>query len=176
MAITFPRTAPVIELGELRLRPWQETDIPQLVAACQDPDVVRWTSVREGFTEADGAEYVSSAAERWATGEGSRLALVEGTTLLGSFGIVNREIGDVELGYWMAPAARGRGIATRALDALRAWTAAIDGVTGVILYIDARNAASTALARRAGFALNAEQVVLERTGELMNRYRFIADA
>lgn len=176
MTVVFPRTAPVLPIGDLELRPWSQDDIPQLYAACQDPEVVRWTSVREGFTIEDATEYVTRATETWTSGAGGRLALGEGATLLGSFAIVNREGADVELGYWMAPGGRGRGLATRALDALRAWTLAVPGVSGVILYIDAANAASAALAVRAGFALDAEQVVLERTGLLMNRYRFAAEA
>ncbi len=56
----------------------------------------------------------------------------------------------VEFGYWLAPQARGRGIATRALCLIAEWSLA-QGLLRLELFTDPDNAASGAVARRAGF-------------------------
>ena len=48
---------PLVE-GDTALRPWRDTDLPELVQACRDPEIVRWTSVPAGYTEADAHNYL----------------------------------------------------------------------------------------------------------------------
>ena len=55
-----------------------------------------------------------------------------------------------EIGYWIAPQARGRGYAAEAAHALADWALGL-GVPRVHLVVDIRNAASQVVARRAGF-------------------------
>ena len=37
--------------GDTALRPWRDADLPELVQACRDPEIVRWTSVPAAYTE-----------------------------------------------------------------------------------------------------------------------------
>ena len=54
------------------------------------------------------------------------------------------------VGYWLAAAARGRGLSTRAVTLMTGWLFEL-GAAPVFLTIQSENAASTAVARRAGF-------------------------
>jgi len=60
-----------------------------------------------------------------------------------------------EIGYWIAPWARGLGYATEAARGLAEWGLAewglAHGTPRVHLYVDLRNSASLAVAQRAGF-------------------------
>jgi RimJ/RimL family protein N-acetyltransferase len=57
----------------------------------------------------------------------------------------------VQIGYWLAPGARGRGFATRAVILLTRWLFEL-GAARVFLTIVAGNEPSVDVARRAGFA------------------------
>jgi RimJ/RimL family protein N-acetyltransferase len=57
----------------------------------------------------------------------------------------------VQIGYWLAPHARGRGFATRAVELMTSWLFEL-GAARVFLTVVSENADSAAVARRAGFA------------------------
>ena len=59
--------------------------------------------------------------------------------------------GEIELGYVVAPAARGRGVAGEMLRQLTAWALAEAGAQRIVLIIDVENAASSRVAERAGY-------------------------
>jgi RimJ/RimL family protein N-acetyltransferase len=63
----------------------------------------------------------------------------------------HREGLEAEIGYITAPAARGRGIATRALVLISDWALTVGGLRRVELKIDYENPASQRVAERAGF-------------------------
>jgi [ribosomal protein S5]-alanine N-acetyltransferase len=52
-----------LEDDTILLRPLAETDVPAIVEACSDPEIPRWTSVPEPYTEADARAWVASAHE-----------------------------------------------------------------------------------------------------------------
>ena len=58
---------------------------------------------------------------------------------------------EAQFGYWLADGARGRGLATRAVMLMTGWLFEL-GAARVFLTIQSENAASAAVARRAGFA------------------------
>jgi RimJ/RimL family protein N-acetyltransferase len=66
---------------------------------------------------------------------------------------INREEAEVELGYIVAPAVRGRGIAGELLRKLTDWTFAELGAQRITLYIDVANAGSSGAAANAGYQL-----------------------
>ena len=67
-----------------------------------------------------------------------------------AFGI-DRAEGEAELGYMVAPAARGRGIGTAILRALTDWAFADLGAQRLRLVVDVENPASLRVAERAGY-------------------------
>ena len=146
-----------VELSDntLLLRPWQMGDIDAVYQACQDPDIQRWTTVPSPYTRADAEEFVSGCPEQWAGGRPS-FACVDTTTdtLVGSIGVVDvSDDGDVEIGYWVAPSARGNGIGTRATRLVTTWLLRDVGVPRVTWQAEVGNSASRGLAESAGFTI-----------------------
>jgi RimJ/RimL family protein N-acetyltransferase len=80
--------------------------------------------------------------------------------LLGSFSIMelDREPGYGEIGYWVAAAARGRGIATRAVRLLTDWARTELGLTRIEILPHKDNAPSRRVAEKAGYRDTGELV------------------
>jgi RimJ/RimL family protein N-acetyltransferase len=135
-----------LEDDVIRLRPFTEDDVPAVVAACQDPEIPRWTRVPSPYTEADAREFLAIRSER-------AFAIADRITgeLLGAIGAREEDEGRVEVGYWIAREARGRGVATRALQLLVAWSFEEVGAERVQLITDPANVASQRVAEKAGF-------------------------
>ena len=64
---------------------------------------------------------------------------------------IDRDGRELELGYVVAPAARGRGVATEMLRRLTEWAFDELGALRVTLIIDVENAASSRVAERCGY-------------------------
>ena len=111
---------PPLEDELVRLRPWSNEDIPAIVAACNDPEIVRWTTVPTPYSAEDAAPGSRAARrpgprERAAGGveqASGELAAAIALWLHGKVG---------ELGYWAAPSFRGRGYVPRAVGLVCAW-------------------------------------------------------
>jgi [ribosomal protein S5]-alanine N-acetyltransferase len=152
-----PIAYPVEGLGEegIRLRPMTDADIPAVAEACRDAEIARWTRVPDEYTEADARAWLQQAAEGRARGDLLSLLVVdaESDELLGSVGIVHADWGEgrCELGYWVARASRGRGIATRAVTALCRWIFASLPFERIEIHAEPENAASRRVAESAGF-------------------------
>ncbi|MGH3022914.1 MAG: GNAT family N-acetyltransferase [Gaiellaceae bacterium] len=136
-----------LEDGDIALRAYTEDDVPALVAACQDPEIPRWTSVPSPYIEEDARRFVAGLEGHHA------FAVVDAETdeLLGSVGFDLEEHGRAEFGYWVAREARGRGVASRALLLLARWAAREHGLARLQLIVDPANAASIRVAEKAGF-------------------------
>ena len=125
MAPQIPFPVEGISDGEVRLRLQTDSDAEAIVAACQDPEIPRWTRVPEPYGEAEARGWLEQEAQGRVRGELLGLLAVHPADdrLLGSVGIVHldREERRCELGYWMAREGRGRGLATRAVRMLSGW-------------------------------------------------------
>jgi RimJ/RimL family protein N-acetyltransferase len=135
-----------LENDVVRLRPFDESDVPAIVAACQDPEIPRWTAVPSPYTEADARAWLASDEEE-------SFAVVDKASgeLLGSIGVRRAGEGIAEVGYWVAKEARGRGVATRALGLMARWALVEKGLGRVQLRADVANEASQRVAEKAGF-------------------------
>jgi RimJ/RimL family protein N-acetyltransferase len=149
---------PAIELpelrdGDLRLRPPAAVDVDAITAACQDPEIQRFTRVPSPYGRDDAAQFVRLAGEALAEGTGVHLLAVDpADRLLGAVGLsVDRVDFSGELGYWVAPDARGRGVATRGGRLLLELAFGPLALGFVDLHASANNPASNAVARRLGF-------------------------
>jgi RimJ/RimL family protein N-acetyltransferase len=126
-------------------------DLERLV---EDPDVQRFTRIPSppptGFAESWVAAY--EAGRREETKEG--FAVVDGAGRFLGLAVaprIDRTGREVELGYTVAPDARGRGVATEALRLLTGW--AFDELDAVRLelLISVANDASKRVANRCGY-------------------------
>lgn len=138
----------------LLLRPFRPEDAPAVTAACQDPDIARFTTVPSPYTRQDGQGYVESwCPEQWRTGAGAPYAVVDAGSgeLLASVGLSGIGGGAAELGYWCAPAARGRGVVAEAAAAVCRWGFDALGLGRVTWYAEVGNWASRRVADTVGF-------------------------
>lgn len=148
-------TPETIEAYGVRLRPSRLADVADTVAACTDPVTRRFmTGLPDPYTEESARWWITEGAPAaWATG-GAAYAIADPATdrLLGAVGLSNPapERRQLEIGYWVAPWARGRGVATAATRALaeRAFAA---GTARLELLAAPENVASQRVALAAGF-------------------------
>jgi len=130
----------------LVLRPWSTPDLPTMVELFDEPAVALRTPLPTPFTLASARARLSAADEPdrllWAvTLEGQEPL---GEVLLTSSG---------EIGYVIGARHRGQGLAARAVVLLRDHAHADLGQPVLRLRIEAANAQSASVARRAGFLL-----------------------
>ena len=147
-------TSEVLRTERLVLRPYRSADIAVIHRACQDPAIQHWiTAIPVPYTLEMARTFVeeTSVRER-AEGTGMSVAIEADGELVGSSGVYGRPDGRLgpEIGYWMAPWARGAGYAAEAARSLADWAIA-HGAPRVHLFAGVRNSASQAVARRAGF-------------------------
>ena len=151
----IPLPDPPLDDGAVALRPWRHSDLIALVEACRDPEIPRWTAVPSPYGEHDAREYLARAEIDRRSGRELGLAVVasEDDTLLGSCGLARFDWQDrkVEVGYWVAAAARRRGVGARATALLSGWAITALGMERVELLANPVNEASQRLAERAGF-------------------------
>src|SRR4051812_26941186 len=110
---------PPLTDGELVLRAPRREDVPAVTAACQDPEVARFTRIPSPYTEAHAHQWMLLREAHMQSGGGISF-LIAGAredSLLGSVGLLNVhwEHLRAEIGYWIAPWARRRGVATGAV-------------------------------------------------------------
>ncbi|MFE3542556.1 GNAT family N-acetyltransferase [Nocardia sp. NPDC059177] len=92
-------------------------DIDRIVECCQDPEVQRWTSIPVPYARADAENFLDrSVAPGWADNApvwAIRTA-AEGR-VDGMVGLVDRGVRTREIGFWLAPEIRGRGLMSRVI-------------------------------------------------------------
>ena len=147
---------PPLSDGIVSLRPWTLDDVPAITAACDDVEIARWIhQLPSPYRESDAREYVLSTEVAWHDRLGAFFAVVDCSSggVVGSIAVhvLDRELGSLEVGYWTAAPARGRGLTTRALRVLSAWALREAGAERVQLRADVRNTASLRVAEKAGF-------------------------
>jgi RimJ/RimL family protein N-acetyltransferase len=150
----IPLPEPALSDGEIALRPWTWDDLPALTAACQDPEIPRWTVVPSPYTEDHAREFVVACDADRKTGTQLALAIVDGEgRLLGAIALggLDWQQRTGEIGYWIARYARRRAIATRATRLLSRWALTRLGLERVELLANPLNEPSQRVAQRAGF-------------------------
>ena len=153
--LTWPDAQPTLDTGGLKLRPWGATDAEAVYAACQDPEIVAWTTVPFPYRLEHAQSFVGPmSSDAWAHKTAANFAVIDAAgTLVGSFGLVrmNPSQGVAEVGYWVAPDARRREVARRAAAAVTEWALRDVGFARVELLAAVENAASRRVAERIGF-------------------------
>ena len=120
-----------------------------------DADVARFTLLPTTLDLETARDWVDRYVTGWRDGTLGGFAIVSADegAFLGFIGIVRYDPAgkSAELGYIVAPEARGRGVAARALGLLTAWCLDGLGLERVELRIDPANLPSLRLAERIGF-------------------------
>ena len=139
----------------VRLRLIAEGDLPALIDAVRDPAVSRYTSIPSPYGEREAHEWLGRTARGLAAGGDLHPVMVDASSdeLLGAVGIAQRpgDPGRWAVGYWVAVAHRGRGLAARGLRLLCAFAFSKLAVARIELCAEPENVASQRTAERCGF-------------------------
>lgn len=138
---------------ELLLRPWRPDDAPGVLAALTDPSTALWNP-QQVTNQEQAAEWIRRRAD-WNSGSRISLAVADPAdrTLLGGVALNQIHDGNAAIGYWTAPAVRGRGVASRAVQVLTDWAVKERGLHRIELCHAVANTASCRVAVRAGYRL-----------------------
>ncbi|MEC3995917.1 GNAT family N-acetyltransferase [Actinacidiphila sp. DG2A-62] len=158
-SLLTPRT---LTVGDLLLRPLAASDEPAVGEAMQDPGILRWAAgrvVNDAAPADRGRIWLAARLNAWANGTAAfAVTEADGGALLGYVGLrdVHRVPDQAVAAYWVTPAARGRAVAARALDAAATWAFRPAGGGGLGLHrisLDhaLANPGSCRVATRAGF-------------------------
>jgi RimJ/RimL family protein N-acetyltransferase len=151
------------------LRRFRTDDADDVTAGCADPLTQRFLSLLPSpYTREDALWWINEGAPAAFAAGGTAYAMADPDTdrVLGGCGYHPARSGAYEMGYWVAPWGRGRGVATSAARALAAEAFAA-GAARVFLHTDQANAASQRVAIAAGFTREgvARGAGQRRTGE-----------
>lgn len=153
---------PVLGDGALRLRPMADSDAPRIAEAATDERTQEWLALLFPLPYDEDAarrRVIEAASERLATGKAVAWAVTDGDDLMSAWvALFDIQPGQAaELGYWAHPAARGRGLVTRAVPLVARHAKETLGLERLRAMISPGNDASVQVVLANGF---------ERTGTL----------
>ncbi|WP_435179311.1 GNAT family N-acetyltransferase [Actinacidiphila sp. bgisy145] len=152
---------PVLTTKRLVLRALEPRDGDALYAACQDPEISRWTTVPAPYPRGHADHFIDVVcADGWRDDTMYNFGVFtrDDGTLVSSMGLVRLQRlaapqRTAELGYWTARDQRGKGYTVEAARAVCSWAFEALGVERVEWFAEAGNEASRAVALKLGFVI-----------------------
>lgn len=145
--------------GVVTLRALVDRDADAITRACQDPDIIRWTTIPTPYEREHAIDWIRSHGEDWWANP--TWAITEGSDDWGgSIDLRLDGAGGAEVGYLVAPWLRGHQVATRALRLACTWAFNALGIEVVRWYANVGNEASRAVAEHVGFRIHRESLRL----------------
>lgn len=144
-----------IETTRLRLRKFNDSDLPAFIAYRNDPEVARYQSW-EGISDQEAYAFIQKQkqAQPGIPGQGMQIAieLKETGVLVGDcyFLIHGDDKQQAEIGYTLSRAYQGQGLATEAIVCLLTYAFQTFQLHRIIAISDCENTASVALLERLG--------------------------
>ncbi len=155
--MNLPETGPLLDAGDLVLRPPLDADLPRLVEAFADAEVARISAMsRFGeppYGETHAIAWLDRQREARADGRRMMLAIELDGDLAGTIDIdfANAGQGRGELGYWVTESFRGRGVARRAIRRVSDYAIGELGLARIEILVEPHNDASCRAAAAAGY-------------------------
>jgi RimJ/RimL family protein N-acetyltransferase len=143
-----------LRTNRLELSLPRESDADAILQACQDPGIQRYTPVPVPYERAHAESFIAQVPKDWEAGRNLTWAIREDDALVGTIGLYRLAgDGNGEIGFWMAPDARGGRRLDEAADAVIEWGYSADGLdlTRIEWRAVVGNIASARVARRLGF-------------------------
>ena len=169
-----PETPPILSDGRLTLRPPTSADAPDIVLGCQDPEIIRWTTVPSPYGISDARTYLNDRLTPTQWWRNPTWAITEADNRWG--GTVDLRPdgeGAAEIGYLIAPWLRGRGVGTAAIRLVCTWALNQWGLQVITWKAAAGNTTSRSLAQRVGFRISPDtaRLGLSHRGERVDAWR-----
>lgn len=136
------------------LRPLRPDDAAEIAAACVDAQIQAWLPLPSPYTIDHARWYCETfAPQRRTSGFGSVFAIETDARLAGVIDLKRTDWASraTEIGYWMAPWARHRGLMADAVRLLTRWVLVDQRFCRVELRIAPGNRPSQRVARAAGY-------------------------
>ncbi len=139
------------------LEPLAQRHAPVFAGLVQDPEIRRFTMVPNRPDRKFVTNWIARYERGWGEGSRAGFAILDHAGEIVGFATIfglEEPGGEAEIGYFVAPEARGRGVAGRAVALLTRWGFDTLGLERIELRIDSENGASTRVAERAGYRLD----------------------
>jgi ribosomal-protein-alanine N-acetyltransferase len=145
---TLPIPDPPLYDGVVTLRPPEERDLGAIDRAIHDVDVIR----AFGLPTRSAEQVLELNRSRWEQDEAATFAICDNDDrCLGDVFVNLAGQGRGNVGYWLLPEARGKGLATRAVRLVSPWAFRSLGVARLGLLTEPSNQGSLRVAERSGF-------------------------
>lgn len=151
----MPLSTPTLTTERLRLRPFAAADAEPLFALQSDAYVLRYWDSPPWTERARAEQFIARSQAMAEEGSGARLVIERDSTFAGwcTLNSWNPDFRSASLGYCLARAGWGQGVATEAAGALLDWAFGTLDLNRVQAEADTRNAASARVLEKLGFTL-----------------------
>ncbi len=148
---------PMVRGDWLVLRPFRRDDADWVYRVSRDRVTRQFVTLPDPYLPKHAIGFIEMALQSWARRDRVEFVAEElGTGLqLGRFGMSLSQNRTGEVGYWVDPLARGRGVATLALHMLCRWAFAELGMQLLEWRTEVGNHASRRVAEKVGFRIEA---------------------
>ena len=161
MVAPFAHPRPLTD-GVVVLRAWEDRDLACVEQASSDPRIPTGTTVPAVFTPAEGLAWLARQRDRYDSGQGISFAVARAAGDAEDESVDDEAValvvllrrpqdGVLGLGYWVVPAARGAGVAGRAVGLATAWALTDARAARVEAWVAPENEASRRTLQRNGF-------------------------
>jgi RimJ/RimL family protein N-acetyltransferase len=142
-----------LQAGGIRIRAFRDADAAAFAAATHDPEIVAHSGLPRSHTPGSARALLAMYNE---TEDFVQRAVADARTdgLLGTVILFNvtRHEARCEVGFWLVPGARGRGVATAAVGLICDWAIREWGIERFDAHSDIDNPAAHAVLERNGFS------------------------
>ncbi|MEU7630885.1 GNAT family N-acetyltransferase [Nocardia sp. NPDC049220] len=145
----------VLSNGTVWLSAPTTNDIDTITECCREPSIGKWTTVPVPYERANAETFITDIVDPGWAGRSPTWAMrvrVDGP-VIGMISLAENDKSAAEIGFWLSPAHRSRGLTTQAVDLVCGFGFHTDGLhlTRISWRAIVGNYASAAVARRAGF-------------------------
>lgn len=150
-----PLDVPDLQAGPVLLRRHRIDDIDDIVLACRDEQTWTWTTVPQPYEREHAEAYIARTVGTSIDGETRWAIDVEGR-FSGNIGAILDGAGRADVGYFVAPWARGRGVGSIALWLVCDWAFREGGCEVVTWNALVGNLPSRRMVEKVGFHVHAD--------------------